>query len=189
VASWLSGLLGRKDTRDARTVLAEALAEIGDPSWVGEALRFYDSPEAFVQHLTDGYEPLWVEEDREPAPGELATEIFRDALEVHDRLQVVDWADGVIAILNAFDKLFAANGLPPVSAEQRRELTALHCEAERGKAFHAMWKTLETLSAERGRLFVYYNLEADAHGVLLMTPEAHERWKNARFEKGHYVLP
>jgi hypothetical protein len=189
VASWLSGLLGKKDSRDTRTILAEAIAEIGDPSWVSEALRFYDSPDDFLQHVAERVEPLWVEENRAPRAGELADEIFRDVLTSRGRLDSVDWADGVIAILDTFDKLFAANGLALVSAQQRAELIARHGEVERGKAFHAMWKTLESLAGERGRLFVYYNLEGDAHGVLLMTPEAHERWKNIRFGKGHYVLP
>jgi hypothetical protein len=181
-------MFGKKETRDTRTILGEAVAELIEPALVPQALKFYDSPEQFVEAVAEEFEPPWIEDGVEPSEGALASEVFVYLLEAHARLRIIDWATGVIGILDTLDEMFAAIGVAPVSVEQRAELTARFENAERGKAFLEMWKTMESLAAERGRVFVYYNPEGDAHGVMLPTPEAYERWKNVRFAKGYDVL-
>jgi hypothetical protein len=187
---WLKNLLGPKaPPPDPRQILAEAISEIGDPSLVPKAMELYDSPEAFDAYMYEAHlEPPWVSDDRAPRPGELGYEILWTVLEQNGRAGFIDWATGVIGILDTFDELFVKAGVARFSVEQRTELERLHEHAERGKAFRALFKTLDRAAQERGLEVTYRSLDHDAHYPVLLTPAAYKRWDNAMFAKGLPVI-
>lgn len=191
LVSWLDRSLGReKAISDPRALLAEAMSDIGGTLLAERAIAFFDAPKDFTEYAIDvRTEPLWVLEDREPAPDELASEIFISLLLAEDRLGCVDWADGYEKVAAVFDSLLSHAKVAVLQADERNALAAKAASAARGEAFLQLWPLLEGQAKRRGLEFVYVNLGQDAHFILLMSPEAKKRWSQARFGKGFPVLP
>jgi hypothetical protein len=191
MARWLRLLLGKAAaTPSPRAVLAAAVSEFADASLVERTLALYDAPHAFEEYaLESGHEPPWLEEERNPTPEELASEVLLRVLFVEGYVGHIDWADGVNSILGIFDSLFLKRGVPTLNAEERATLTRSAIDSVRGDAFMQLLDPLQAAAKTRGFEIVYLDLGQDAHFPLLLTTDAFRRWRKATFGKGVPVLP
>lgn len=189
--AWLTNLFSRQAPVDgSRALLADAIAELGDPLLVPQALAWFDDRETFENHLLDsGDETAWMGEERAPETPELAFEIFFRVLSSNHYIGVLDWADGAEEITVCVDALLARANLRLLDDEEKRRLRDLAAGGKRGAAFNAMRGALEAAALGRGRVMKVLDLGHDAYYPTLLTPAAKERWAHATFSRDFPVLP
>lgn len=181
---WLSRLFGPKSPpRPPRDILAEAIADIGDPSLVPAALALFDDPHELIERWEEeqGDAPDWSE-------AELASQVFEHVLREDNRIGYLDWADGWMCIESEFNKMFERAGVEPVNLEERAHMDRATENCERGRATQILWDFMYDTGKKRGLQLDWITSDADCHFPIFMKPEAYKKWQNAQFGKGVDVL-
>ena len=192
MAGWVQKLLGgRSQARSPRDLLADAMADFANADLASQALRFYDTPQAFEIFLDENnlQEAPWSDGGRAPTSPELAFEIFFRLLIANARIGQIDWASDAAEVIQVFDRLFAAAGTAQLADAERAELEQIGSHGKRGEAFLKLAPHLEAAAQTRGRKVAYFGMGQDAHFPALLTPQAYARWRRAKFGKGFPVLP
>jgi hypothetical protein len=191
MAHWFKRLLGGAAlTPSPRDVLDEAVSALADASLIDKALALFDAPDDFVEYaLKSGNEPAWLEEERQPTPEELASNVLLRVLLVEGYVGHIDWAAGASSVFDTFDSLLVKRRVSTLSAVERATLTECVAGAARGDAFMRLLDPLAASVKKRGLEVVYLDLGQDAHFPLLLSIEAHLRWRDASFGMGTPVLP
>lgn len=173
----------------AREVLAEVMAAVLGHEAAVRALALHDDPQALRDVLAAQDEvPPWENADSQPRDGEVAQTVFQALLKTEGLLVVIDWAASGQELAADLQAMLARLALPPLSASEQAAFAKASASSARGDALSDTWPQWQAVAQARGRQAVRQSTDEDAHHVLLLTPEAAERCRAARFARGLPVL-
>jgi len=188
----LSGLFGQKvPLRSPRDILADAIADVGDPSLVPVALTLFDDPSQLIEQWEgeQGEPPEWADPERPQSAAELAYQVFEHVLREDQRIGFLDWADGWMCVEREFNMMFRRLGAPPVDDTERAHMERATENCERGKTTQILWNFMHDMGRRRGLQLDWIQSDGDCHFPMYIRREAYEKWRRARFGKGVDVLP
>jgi hypothetical protein len=186
-----SRIFGSRRALPPDALLQRAIAQIAGTTVAEQALAFFRDPEDFLVWLESrGQYPAYAQDEREPTPAELASEIFSQLLSDHGHIAVIDWKTGVDGIVDACDRMFALQDAPPLEAE---EIARMHATAAAGSApdapYMGLRDRLHAAAGARGLALAHMDMGQDAHFPLALRAEHWPQIRDARFGKHFPVIP
>lgn len=155
------------------------------------ALHFFDNPRDYEAFLDQNrmQEAPWEDDARSPSPGELAFEVFFNVLISKSHIGYVDWSSGTDEIVQVFNRLFSKAGVASLAEVEQDEFFHATADCGRGGAFPKLVPHLARAADRRGRKVVYFDMGSDANFPALLSLQAYERWRKAKFAEGFPVVP